>query len=98
MSRDVRRRAGGAAVSIDAGDFFREREAVVLDIETVPIAASLAVPYPAADRDPPASYKSDESIQRWREADAVKWAQTPDPVEDVEVKEPSLIILPGAQL
>ena len=31
-------------------------------------------------------------------ADAVKWSQTPDPVEDVDVKEPSLIILPGAQL
>ena len=31
-------------------------------------------------------------------AAAVKWAQTPDPVEDVSVKEPSLIILPGAQL
>ena len=31
-------------------------------------------------------------------ADAVKWSQTPDPVEDVDVKEPSLIILPGEQL
>jgi hypothetical protein len=31
-------------------------------------------------------------------ADAVKWSQTPDPVEDVSVKEPSLIILPGAHL
>ena len=31
-------------------------------------------------------------------ADAVKWAQTPDPVEEVSVKEPSLILLPGAQL
>ena len=31
-------------------------------------------------------------------ADAVKWAQTPDPVEEVPVKEPSRIILPGAQL
>jgi hypothetical protein len=31
-------------------------------------------------------------------ADAVKWSQTPDPVEEVDVKEPSLIILPGAQL
>lgn len=30
--------------------------------------------------------------------DAVKWAQTPDPVEEVAVKEPSRIILPGAQL
>ena len=31
-------------------------------------------------------------------AAAIKWAQTPDPVEDVDVKEPSRIILPGAQL
>jgi hypothetical protein len=31
-------------------------------------------------------------------ASAVKWAQTPDPVEEVPVKEPSRIILPGAQL
>ena len=31
-------------------------------------------------------------------ADAVKWSQTPDPVEDVDVKEPSRIILPGAEL
>ena len=30
--------------------------------------------------------------------DAVKWAQTPDPVEEVAVKEPSRLILPGAQL
>jgi hypothetical protein len=29
---------------------------------------------------------------------SVKWAQTPDPVEEVDVKEPSRIILPGAQL
>ena len=31
-------------------------------------------------------------------AASVKWAQTPDPVEDVPVKEPSRILLPGAQL
>ena len=31
-------------------------------------------------------------------ASAVKWAQTPDPVEEVPVKEPSRIILPGAEL
>jgi hypothetical protein len=29
---------------------------------------------------------------------AVRWAQTPDTVEDAQVKEPSLIVLPGAQL
>jgi len=31
-------------------------------------------------------------------ADAVKWAQTPDQVEEVPVKEPSRIFLPGSQL
>ena len=31
-------------------------------------------------------------------ADSVKWAQTPDAVDDAVVKEPSLILLPGAQL
>ena len=30
--------------------------------------------------------------------DAVKCAQTPDPVEEVPVKEPSRILLPGASL
>jgi hypothetical protein len=30
--------------------------------------------------------------------DAVKWAQTPDTVDEAIVKEPSKIILPGAQL
>jgi len=29
---------------------------------------------------------------------AVRWAQTPDTVEEAQVKEPSLIVLPGAQL
>mgnify|MGYP000865763061 CR=1 FL=1 len=31
-------------------------------------------------------------------AAAIKWAQTPDPVDEVSVKEPSRIILPGAEL
>ena len=31
-------------------------------------------------------------------AASVKWAQTPDTVEEVAVKEPSRIILPGAEL
>jgi hypothetical protein len=30
--------------------------------------------------------------------DAVKWAQTPDTVEEAQIKESSKIILPGAQL
>ena len=49
------------------------RTHVVLDIETVPLEASLAVAYPADDRNPPATYKSEEAITRWREADAVSW-------------------------
>jgi len=31
-------------------------------------------------------------------AAAIKWAQTPDTVDDAIVKEPSRIIMPGAQL
>jgi hypothetical protein len=31
-------------------------------------------------------------------AQSVRWAQTPDTVEEAQVKEPSLIVLPGAQL
>lgn len=46
---------------------------VVLDIETVPLEASLAVAYPADDRNPPATYKSEEAITRWREADESAW-------------------------
>lgn len=46
----------------------------VTDIETVPLASSLALPYPEADRNPPASYKSDEAIAKWRENDRTTWA------------------------
>lgn len=31
-------------------------------------------------------------------AEAVRWARTPDTVEDAQVKAPSMIVLPGAQL
>lgn len=51
-----------------------ERPPVVLDIETVPLDASLAVPYPVDEREPPASYKTPEAIERWREQDAARWA------------------------
>lgn len=47
----------------------------VLDIETVPLAASLAMPYPEADRNPPSTYKSDEAITKWRDNDRVTWAE-----------------------
>lgn len=53
---------------------FPTRTPLVLDIETVPIAASLAMPYPIDDRSPPAtSQKTPESITRWREKDRTKW-------------------------
>ena len=45
---------------------------LVLDIETVPLARSMAEPYPE-DRTPPATYKTDEAIAKWHAADRVKW-------------------------
>lgn len=49
---------------------------VVLDIETVPLEAALAVPYPVDEREPPASYKakSDMAVDAWRQADVLKWS------------------------
>ena len=47
---------------------------VVLDIETVPLAESLAAEYPE-DRQPPANYKSAETIAKWREQDRIKWVE-----------------------
>lgn len=47
---------------------------LTIDIETVPTEAALAAPYPEAERQPPANYKSDEAIAKWREADRIKWA------------------------
>lgn len=46
---------------------------VVLDIETVPLIASLEMPYPEAERMPPANYKTDEAIAKWRDADVTAW-------------------------
>lgn len=50
------------------------RPALVLDIETVPQARAMEAAYPEALRQPPSNYKSDEAIQRWREADRQKWS------------------------
>lgn len=47
---------------------------LVVDIETVPLEASLAMPYPEGDRNPPANYKSDEAIAKWRTGDRERWA------------------------
>jgi hypothetical protein len=46
-----------------------------IDIETVPLRAALDRPYPEADRDPPANYKSPEAIYGWREKDIAAWEQ-----------------------
>jgi len=45
---------------------------LVLDIETIPLEASLTRPYPT-DRQPPANYKSEETIAKWRDADRARW-------------------------
>lgn len=49
--------------------------ALVLDIETIPLASALDAPYPEGQRTPPANYKSEEAIAKWREADRAKWAE-----------------------
>lgn len=47
---------------------------LILDIETVPTDKGLAMPYPEADRHPPANYKSEDTIAKWRTADRERWA------------------------
>lgn len=47
----------------------------VIDIETVPLAASMAAPYPEADRLPPANYKNADAIEGWRAKDRLAWAE-----------------------
>jgi predicted PolB exonuclease-like 3'-5' exonuclease len=47
----------------------------VIDIETVPLAASMAQPYPEGERQPPAHYKNADAIDAWRERDRETWAQ-----------------------
>ncbi len=48
--------------------------ALVLDIETVPLATALDAPYPEGLRQPPANYKSEEAISKWRETDRARWS------------------------
>lgn len=48
---------------------------IVIDVETVPLAESLLAPYPEATRQPPANYKSEEAITKWRDADRASWAE-----------------------
>lgn len=49
------------------------RDPVVLDIETVPLAAALEAPYPEEDRPPPAHYKAADAIARWQAKDRESW-------------------------
>lgn len=49
--------------------------ALAIDIETVPLEASLQRPYPEAERQPPANYKSAEAIYGWREKDIAAWQE-----------------------
>jgi hypothetical protein len=48
---------------------------LVLDIETVPLERSLELAYPEAQRNPPANYKSEDTIEKWRKADRERWEQ-----------------------
>lgn len=47
--------------------------AIAIDIETLPLAAALALPYPEADRQPPGNYKTEEAITKWRTNDRAEW-------------------------
>jgi len=53
---------------------YSAKRPLILDIETVPIAAHLEMPYPESSRSAPANYKSEDAIAKWREADRLKWA------------------------
>ncbi len=59
---------------------------LVLDIETAPLSSALELPYP--ERKPPANYKSEETIAKWREGDEQRW-------QDERIKEYSLNALYG---
>lgn len=48
---------------------------LVLDIETVPLLSSLNAVYPEAERNPPANYKSEEAITKWRASDRERWTE-----------------------
>lgn len=46
---------------------------ITLDIETVPTDEALNALYPEETRNPPANYKSEEAIARWRITDRAAW-------------------------
>lgn len=56
---------------------------LVIDVETLPLAAALQELYPRADRQPPSNWKDPAKIAEWYEADERKW-------RDNRVKECSL--------
>ena len=45
---------------------------LAFDIETVPLLSAMQSPYPE-DREPPANYKNEDAIARWREKDRASW-------------------------
>ncbi len=59
---------------------------LVLDIETAPTTAALERPY--STRKPPANYKSEETIAKWKKEDEERW-------QDERIKEYSLNPLHG---
>jgi hypothetical protein len=48
---------------------------LVIDIETVPLMSAMDLPYPEADRQPPANYKNADAIERWRTTDTARWEE-----------------------
>ena len=60
---------------MSAAPAFALVEPLFIDIETVPLASALAMPYPAEERTPPANYKNEDAIARWRESDQKRWAE-----------------------
>jgi hypothetical protein len=46
---------------------------LVLDIETLPLAAALELPYPRDERTPPSNYKNPDAIEGWYERDERDW-------------------------
>ena len=48
--------------------------AIVIDIECVASPDALAA-YEQEEREPPANYKSDDAVARWREKDRAAWAK-----------------------
>lgn len=47
--------------------------ALIFDLETVPLAASLGISYPEEERTPPGNYKDPAKIAEWRDKDREKW-------------------------